>query len=112
MDMELAGCLLVKTLVQRRLPSGNHAASSKVYRTGFMIWEPEIRKCRNLDRLGLIDLAPTFCEFLGIEPPMMLTGQCIPSFSSRSTRTESSEFGKIDQIARKVPGRKRFPLLR
>ena len=62
-------------VVEKRLPAGNHSLSLNVTHTVLRLVGPGIRKHVDLGPVRLIDLAPTFCEYIGIGPPLEAQGR-------------------------------------
>jgi predicted AlkP superfamily phosphohydrolase/phosphomutase len=71
------GGLIGEPVTKRQVPTGNHALCWITARTGFLFSGPELKKCINIGPVRLIDLAPTFCRYLGIEPPANSEGRIL-----------------------------------
>ncbi len=63
--------------VEKRLPAGHHSLSSSVTHTVLRLAGPGIRKHLDLGPIRLVDLAPTFCEYMGIDPPLEAQGRVL-----------------------------------
>ena len=71
------GALTGSPVMKRPLPMGNHSLSRRTSRTGFILTGPGVAACRNIGPIRLIDLAPTLCWFLGIDPPSNAEGRIV-----------------------------------
>ncbi len=64
-------------VTKRGAPTGNHALDWETAQTGFLISGPGLRSHLYLGAIRLIDLAPTFCRYLGIDLPANAEGQVL-----------------------------------